>query len=73
MKIIGVHHPSYTVSNLERSLEFYVGLLGCEMIWQREISNQYFRDIVGYPDCVVVTESRWSSSSRRKEKQRDAS
>jgi lactoylglutathione lyase len=53
MKITGVDHTSYTVSNLERSLEFYVGLLGCEVLWQREITNQYFRDIVGLPDCVV--------------------
>ena len=53
MKITGAHHTSYTVSNLERSLEFYVGLLGCEVIWQRENSNQYFRDIVGYPDSVA--------------------
>lgn len=53
MKITGVDHTSYTVSNLERSLAFYVDLLGCEIIWQREISNQYFRDIVAFPDCIV--------------------
>lgn len=53
MKIIGAHHTSYTVSNLERSLDFYVGLLGCEVLWQRENRNQYFRDIVGYPDSVA--------------------
>jgi catechol 2,3-dioxygenase-like lactoylglutathione lyase family enzyme len=53
MKITGVYHTSYTVSNLERSLEFYAGLLGCEVLWQREITNQYFREIVGFPDCVV--------------------
>src|SRR5437867_6366582 len=53
MKITGADHTSFTVSNLERSLAFYVGLLGCELIWQREITNQYFRDIVGIPDCVV--------------------
>lgn len=53
MKIIGADHTSYTVANLERSLEFYVGLLGCELLWQRENSDQYFRDIVGFPDCVV--------------------
>lgn len=53
MKITGAHHTSYTVSNLERSLEFYVGLLGCEVIWQRENRDQYFRDIVGYPDSVA--------------------
>lgn len=53
MKITGAHHTSYTVSNLERSLEFYVGLLGCEVIWRRENRDQYFRDIVGYPDSVA--------------------
>lgn len=53
MKITGAHHTSYTVSNLERSLEFYVGLLGCEVIWQRENRDQYFRDIVGYPESVA--------------------
>jgi catechol 2,3-dioxygenase-like lactoylglutathione lyase family enzyme len=53
MKVTGVHHTSYTVSNLERSLEFYAGLLGCEVLWRREITDQYFRDIVGFSDCVV--------------------
>jgi lactoylglutathione lyase len=53
MKITGIDHTSYTVSSLQRSLEFYVGLLGFEVLWQREITNQYFRDIVAMPDCVV--------------------
>ena len=53
MKVIGAHHTSYTVTNLERSLEFYRDLLGCEVLWQRTITDQYFRDIVGFPDCVV--------------------
>ena len=53
MKVVGAHHTSFTVANLERSLEFYVGLLGCEVLWQRRIDNQYFRDIVAFPDCVV--------------------
>ena len=45
MKVTGAHHTSYTVSNLERSLKFYVELLGCEVIWQRENRDQYFRDM----------------------------
>jgi len=53
MNIIGVDHTSYTVSNLERSLEFYVGILGCRVLWQRVIENEYFREIVGFPGCVV--------------------
>lgn len=53
MKITGVDHTSYTVASLERSLAFYAGLLGFELLWRREITNQYFRDILAMPDCVV--------------------
>jgi len=53
MKITGVDHTSFTVSNLDQSLAFYAGLLGCEVIRQREIADTYFRQIVGFPDCVV--------------------
>lgn len=53
MQIAGADHTSFTVSSLERSLAFYAGLLGCEVLWTREISNEYFRAIVGWPDCVV--------------------
>ncbi len=53
MNITGADHTSFSVSNLERSLAFYVDLLGFNLLWQREITNQYFRDIVGLPDCVV--------------------
>jgi lactoylglutathione lyase len=53
MRVTGAHHTSYAVSDLERSLEFYARLLGCEVLWQREISNRYFCDIVGFPDCEV--------------------
>ena len=53
MNVLGIDHTSYTVSSLERALRFYVDLLGFGVIWQREISHQYFRDIVGFPDCVV--------------------
>ncbi|MCC7447612.1 MAG: VOC family protein [Anaerolineae bacterium] len=53
MKITGADHTSYTVANLERSLAFYVDILGYELLWQRENSNQYLRDIVGFPDAVI--------------------
>ena len=53
MKITGADHTSFTVSNLDRSLDFYVGLLGCELLWKREaVTAKYFRDIVGFPDCA---------------------
>lgn len=53
MRVVGVDHTSYTVSNLERSLEFYTGLLGLELLWQREIDNPYFCEILGFPGCSV--------------------
>ncbi len=53
MNIVGAHHTSYTVADIERSLAFYVGLLGCEVLWRRRIEDQYFGDIVGFVGCVV--------------------
>jgi catechol 2,3-dioxygenase-like lactoylglutathione lyase family enzyme len=53
MKVTGVDHTSFTVSDLDRSLAFYGELLGFKLLWQREIANGYFREIVGFPDCVV--------------------
>ena len=54
MKITGADHTSFTVLNLERSLEFYHGLLGFEVLHIRpQITNRYFREIVGYPDGII--------------------
>jgi lactoylglutathione lyase len=54
MKITGADHTSFTVSNLERSVEFYHGLLGFEILHARpNITNRYFREIIGFPDGVV--------------------
>ncbi len=54
MKITGADHTSYTVSNLERSLEFYHDLLGFEVLHIRpQITSHYFREIVGYPEGVI--------------------
>lgn len=53
MRVIGVDHTSFAVADLDRSLAFYVGLLGCDLLWRREIADGYFRRIVGLPDAVV--------------------
>jgi catechol 2,3-dioxygenase-like lactoylglutathione lyase family enzyme len=54
MGIVGAHHTSYTVRDMARSLAFYRDLLGFEVIQERpEVTAEYFRAIVGLPDCVV--------------------
>jgi catechol 2,3-dioxygenase-like lactoylglutathione lyase family enzyme len=54
MKITGADHTSFTVSNLEQSIAFYVENLGFELLYIRpEIKNNYFRAIIGWPDAVV--------------------
>src|SRR5260221_11640972 len=51
--IIGAHHTSFTVANLERSLEFFRDRLGLEVVFTREVRDAYFGDIVGLPGCAV--------------------
>jgi lactoylglutathione lyase len=54
MSFTGADHTSFTVSNLERSLDFYHGLLGFEILHSRpQITSKYFRDVVGFPDGVI--------------------
>jgi lactoylglutathione lyase len=48
-----VHHTSYTVSDLESSLEFYRDRLGCEMLATQEKKGGYLGAIVGDPDAHV--------------------
>lgn len=52
MKVTGTHHTGFSVIDLDRSIEFYA-LLGCDVIWQRVVTDEYFRQIVGIPECVV--------------------
>src|SRR5690606_41738083 len=54
MGIIGADHTCYTVRDLDAARHFYCDILGFEIIHARpEITNRYFRDIVGFPDAVV--------------------
>lgn len=54
MGIVGAHHTSYTVADTERSIKFYRDLLGFELIIDRpEVTLDYFRTIIGFPDAVV--------------------
>jgi catechol 2,3-dioxygenase-like lactoylglutathione lyase family enzyme len=51
--IIGAHHTSFTVAELERSLAFFRDLLGLEVVYTREVRDDYFGRIVGHPGAVV--------------------
>ena len=50
----GVWHFSFTVSDMERSLEFYVGLLGFELVHRQTQDNPYTRRLVGYSDASLL-------------------
>jgi lactoylglutathione lyase len=49
----GTHHTGYTVADLERSLDFYHGLLGLEIVGRQEKQGGYLGAIVGHPDAHV--------------------
>ena len=53
MPIVGVHHTSFTVADLDRSIAFFRDVLGLELLYQREIRDDYFGKIVGLPGCAV--------------------
>lgn len=51
MAVIGLWHFSFTVSDLDDAIKFYVDLLGCEFVKAQEQDNDYTRRLVGYPDA----------------------
>jgi catechol 2,3-dioxygenase-like lactoylglutathione lyase family enzyme len=52
-RIVGVHHTSFTVADLERSVAFFRDVLGLEVLYVREVRDDYFGRIVGLPGCAV--------------------
>lgn len=48
-----IHHTGFTVSSLDRSLGFYCGVLGCEVVGRQDIAGGYLAAIVGYPDADI--------------------
>ncbi len=49
--IRGLWHVSFTVSNLERSVEWYTKVLGLEYVRGQVQENEYTRRLVGFPEA----------------------
>jgi catechol 2,3-dioxygenase-like lactoylglutathione lyase family enzyme len=52
--IDGARHAGITVSDLDRSLEFYCGLLGLELLWRRLYEEPEITRIVGVPEASGI-------------------
>lgn len=50
--VVGARHAGITVSDLDRSLAFYTGLLGLELVWRRVYEEPEIGEIVGVPDAT---------------------
>jgi catechol 2,3-dioxygenase-like lactoylglutathione lyase family enzyme len=48
-----VLHFSFTVSDLARSVAWYVDVLGLELVSRQRQDNDYTRTLVGMPDAVL--------------------
>ncbi len=53
-RVVGAHHTSFTVAEIDRSIGFLRDQLGLELLYRREVRAEYFAQIVGLPGCVVV-------------------
>jgi catechol 2,3-dioxygenase-like lactoylglutathione lyase family enzyme len=49
----GVWHFSFHVADLDRSVAFYEGVLGLELVHRQDQDNDYTRRLVGYPDASL--------------------
>src|SRR6266851_2054583 len=51
--IMGAHHTSFTVADLDRSLAFFRDALGLEVVFVRDVRADYFDKVVGLEGCEV--------------------
>lgn len=52
-EIVGARHAGITVSDLDRSLEFYCDVLGMELLWRRLYREPEISAIVGVADATA--------------------
>lgn len=64
MAVIDLWHFSFTVSDVDAAVGFYVHLLGGELVQEQEQDNAYTRSLVGYPDAHLrVAQIRFPSAA----------
>jgi lactoylglutathione lyase len=51
--IADVLHFSFTVSDIERSVDWYTGVLGLELVHRQRQENEYTQILVGIPGAVL--------------------
>jgi lactoylglutathione lyase len=51
--VYGLWHFSFTVSDLDEAVAFYVDTMGCVCVHRQEGANAYTRRLVGYPDAHI--------------------
>jgi catechol 2,3-dioxygenase-like lactoylglutathione lyase family enzyme len=53
MALLGLLHASFTVSDLDASIEWYTNVLGMELVHVQTGDNEYTRQLVGVPGAVI--------------------
>jgi lactoylglutathione lyase len=53
MRLTGISHTSFTVSDMERSLAFYRDLLGMVVVAEVERQGEFIERVVGFPNASL--------------------
>ncbi|NDJ61005.1 MAG: hypothetical protein GYB67_07760 [Chloroflexi bacterium] len=51
MSLLAYWHFSFTVSDIERAIDFYGGVLGMKLVHTQEQANEYTAKLVGYENA----------------------
>jgi lactoylglutathione lyase len=51
--IADVLHFSFTVSDIEASIDWYTRVLGLELVWRQRQENEYTQVLVGIPGAIL--------------------